>query len=226
MRRNTVFASMVLVLFIQGVSTNARAEVLEGEACSVPKDISGNIAPPDPCEGERFVMASVNVPALPKNVSAKTHDPKCGEGLNTPSVAAVAAGAFAAAYTGRPDLGLMAASLTDRVAGGLVPNSSLFMAHTDKANCAALVAVVPSVAKITGFRLVADSIAAGPSKCAPGSDCPTAWARFMYTPIEATKDSITYVSVDFQNWASYEQTGRLFVWFKMPEGSKAPLVMK
>jgi hypothetical protein len=168
-------------------------------------------------------MVSHEVPGLPDGVSVTTPDPECGARLNTPSVAATAAGAFTAAYSGNPNVGLIVSSLGDQVAQGLVPNNKLFQQGTRLGNCTAIVAVVPAIAEIVGQRVVVDSITAGPAECEPGNDCPKGWSRFMYRPVMRKTDSIQYVAVEYINWASYAQTGRLIVFFRMPVGSKPPI---
>ena len=215
---------LIMGLLLQFAASTAKAELREGPACSLPSIPAGGGPPPD-CGKMRYVMVSYEVPGLGGGVSANTPDPECGAALNSPSAAATAVGAFAAAYSGNPNVGLAVASLGDQVAQGLVPNNKLFHQKTRFANCTAIVTIVPAIATIRGYRVVADSLAAGPAECRPGTDCPKGWSKFMYYPVDSKKDSIQYVTVEYMNWASYSQTGRLIIFYEMPVGSKPPIPM-
>ena len=204
------------------IAVSAHAEMVQGPACALPAIPAGG-PPPKDCAGMHYVMVSQQVQGLPKGVSANTPDPECGERLDAPSAAATAVGAFAASYSGSKDVGLVVASVGDQVAQGLVPNNKLFLKHTNKANCTAIVALLPAKAKIIGQRTVADSLTAGPAVCAPGIDCPRGFSRFMFEPVASRKSSLQYVTVEYSNWADFDQTGRLIIFYKMPPGSPEPI---
>ena len=229
----------IALLAFMGFSAPAHAELREGQACNLAAafPVDGRTPtpwrdPPANCERFRFIHVSKEVGPAPGIVTVP--DPTCGTQLNTPSVAAMAVGAFAGAQTGNAAIGYLVTDLGDQLGKDLGPKldrqglpravTDLFFQKTQNGSCTSLVAVVPTDAQVRGYRIVVDSLRAGPSQCSVGTECPSGWAKFLNTPVPTKSNGLQYVHVDFMQWShNTSQTGRLIIFYEMPAGAKPPL---
>lgn len=229
----------IVICFFTSVT---HAEIRQGSSCDLPtlfatdgKTPTPWRNPPKDCKKYRVIAISEQLPQAA--AAALSSNPTCANTFNSPSFVSQALQVFmAGAAKDKVNFAKLSASLYDTIGRGVskgifdaankqggdiaaaVSRGSIRRAD-DQASCTTLAAVIPAEAKVVGYRLVSASLEHGPLSCGAGAECKA--AKFMATPAVVKKDGAQAVWVEYKQWSAHQsQTGRMLVFYELPEGKE------